>query len=77
MIATIARLRGIGNRLRVKVADNPMLGAYGGVPLVDGAAQTGYTLNIDGCTPGVTKWISEGDYFSVIVNGEPELKIVD
>lgn len=75
IIATIARLRGQSNRLRVSVADNPKLGVYGGVPLVNGADQTGYTLAIDGCTPSTTKWISEGDYFSVIVNGEPELKI--
>lgn len=75
MLGLLASLRGQSNRLRVPVHDNPKRGAYGGTPLVVGASQTGNTLNIDGCSLSVTNWIRAGDYFSVIVNGEPELKM--
>jgi len=75
LMALIAAVRGQSNRLRVMVHDNPARGAGGGSPLVNGAGQTGNTLTIDGATPSVTNWIRAGDYFSVIVNGEPELKI--
>ncbi len=75
LMAMIAELRGQSNRLRVPVSDNPARGAYGGTPLVDGASQTGSSINIDGVTPSVTNWIRRGDYFSVLVNGEHELKL--
>jgi hypothetical protein len=75
MMALIAELRGQANRVRVEAYDNPDGGAYGGTPLVNGASQTGNTLNIDGATPLVSGWIARGDYFAVDVNGEPELKI--
>lgn len=75
MLSLLAKLRVQSNRLRVPVHDNPARGLYGGTPLVNGASQTGNTLNINGCTPTVTNWIREGDYFSVIVGTEPELKI--
>lgn len=39
-------------------------GAMGGTPLVNGAGQTGNTLNIDGCTANVTNWLRAGDYFA-------------
>jgi hypothetical protein len=74
MMALVGAMQSQSNRLRVPVFDNPRLGAYGGTPLVDGAAQTGFALNIKGCSINVTEWIAPGDYFSVIVNGEPELK---
>jgi hypothetical protein len=38
-------------------------GAATGTPLVNGAGQTGSTLNIDGCTPNVIGWLRAGDYF--------------
>ena len=75
LLGTIAALRGQDNRLRVSVFDNPKRGDYGGTPLVDGAAQTGFALNIKGATPTITNWIRKGDYFSVEVNGEHELKM--
>lgn len=75
MLALIAQLRGQSNRVRLPVFDNPKRGVYGGTPLVDGASQTGNTLNLKGATATVTNWIRAGDYFSVIVNGEPELKM--
>ncbi len=75
LIGTIAALRGQDNRLRVSVFDNPKRGDYGGTPLVDGASQTGFALNIKGAPPAITNWIRKGDYFSVEVNGEHELKM--
>ncbi len=70
----IAFADGQENRFRVPVHDNPKRGAYGGTPLVDGASQTGNVLAIDGCSNNITNWIRRGDYFSVVVNGEHELK---
>jgi hypothetical protein len=75
LMGTIAALRGQDNRLRVPVYDNPAAGAYGGTPLVDGGGQTGFSLNIKGATPNVTNWIRKGDYFSVFVGTEHELKM--
>jgi hypothetical protein len=75
LMGIIMALRGRANRLRVNVHDNPKRGAYGGTPLVFGGGQTGSTLNIDGCSTGITNWIRRGDYFSVIVNGDHELKM--
>jgi hypothetical protein len=40
-------------------------GAGTGSPLVAGGSQTGSSLDIDGCTAGVTGWLRAGDYFSV------------
>lgn len=74
LMGLIAALRGQANRIRVRVFDNPARGAYGGTPLVAGAGQTGGTLNIDGVT-SIANWIRAGDYFSVVVNGEHELKM--
>ena len=74
-LGNIAAMRAQANRLRVSVYDNPKRGNYGGTPLVVGGGQTGSTLNIDGCSNTVTNWIRKGDYFSVEVNGEHELKM--
>lgn len=38
-----------------------------GSPLVNGAGQTGTTLNIDGMTPGYI--VREGQFFSIIIGG--------
>lgn len=74
ILGLIFALRGQANRLRVPVFDNPKRGAYGGTPLVDGASQTGSSLNLDGVS-NVTNWIRRGDYLSVLVNGDQELKV--
>ena len=37
-------------------------GSAGGSPLVNGAAQTGNLINIDGCTASQTGWLKAGDY---------------
>jgi len=39
-----------------------------GSPVVNGAGQTGTSLNITGATANITNWLRAGDYFSV--NGE-------
>lgn len=75
LMALFAKLRGPVNMLRVPVIGNPKAGAYGGTPLVAGASQTGNSINVDGCTASITDWIKAGDYFSVTVNGEVELKM--
>jgi hypothetical protein len=40
-------------------------GSIGGTPLVNGAGQTGETLQIDGCTANVTNWLKAGDYIQL------------
>ncbi len=47
-------------------------GAGGGTPLVAGASQTGYSLNIDGAPASVTGWLKAGDFFEV----DNQLKMV-
>ena len=74
LMGLLARLRGQAHRLSVPIYDNPKRGVYGGTPLVDAASQTGSTLSFDGAD-NVTNWIRAGDYFSVVVNGEHELKM--
>lgn len=75
ILGIILALRGRANRLRINVHDNPKRGLYGGTPLVDGAGQTLSTLNLKGASINITNWIRRGDYFSVIVNGDHELKM--
>lgn len=75
LMGLLASLRAQANRLRVPVYDNAKRGAYGGTPLVDGAAQTGSSIDLKGATFNVTDWIKAGDYFSIDVNGEHELKM--
>jgi hypothetical protein len=75
LLGIIVALRGRANRLRINAHDNPNRGLYGGTPLVDGAGQTLSTLDLKGCSNNITGWIRRGDYFSVIVNGDHELKM--
>ena len=75
LMAIMARLRSQANRIRVSVYDNPKRGAYGGTPLVMGASQTGSSIDLDGLSNNITNWIRAGDYFSIDVNGEHELKM--
>lgn len=62
--AFLAKLR-FGGMFWYSPHDYRRAGAVGGVPLVNGANQTGSTLTIDGCTANVTGWLMEGDYFQV------------
>lgn len=75
LIGTLAALRAQANRLRVPIYDNAKRGAYGGTPLVDGASQTGNSINLKGLSISITQWIRKGDYISIDVNGEHELKM--
>jgi hypothetical protein len=75
LMGLIAALRAQANRVRVSVYDNPKRGAYGGTPLVNGASQTGSSIDLKGLSTTVTDWIKAGDYFSIDVNGEHELKM--
>ena len=75
LMATFAEVESQSNRLRVPIYDNPKRGIYGGTPLVSGAGQLGSSIFVDNCYLNRTNWIRRGDYFSVIVNGEPELKL--
>ncbi len=47
-------------------------GAGGGTPLVAGAGQTGFSLNIDGAPVSETGWLLAGDFFQV----DNQLKMV-
>lgn len=40
-------------------------GSAGGTPLVNGALQTGGTINLDGCTASQTGWLKAGDYIQL------------
>lgn len=40
-------------------------GSAGGTPLVNGASQTGGTINLDGCTASQTGWLKAGDYIQL------------
>jgi len=40
-------------------------GVGGGSPVVDGASQTGYALNVRGCPATLFPWLKKGDYFQV------------
>tara|TARA_Y100000114_G_scaffold64448_1_gene59023 strand:+ start:777 stop:1400 length:624 start_codon:yes stop_codon:yes gene_type:complete len=48
-------------------------GSAGGTPLVNGASQTGVTLNIDGCTASQTGWLKAGDYIQLGTGGSATL----
>lgn len=48
-------------------------GSAGGTPLVNGASQTGGTLNIDGCTASQTGWLKAGDYIQLGTAGTATL----
>jgi len=48
-------------------------GSAGGTPIVNGASQTGGTLNIDGCTASQTGWLKAGDYIQLGTAGSATL----
>lgn len=76
LMALVAELKGQSNRLRVPAFDNPKRGAYGGTPTVSAARAAGVSeVPVTGGAASVTNWIRRGDYFAIVVNGEPELKI--
>lgn len=69
-----ARLRGRAGRFTLHNFARPTpRGSIAGTPLVKGAAQTGNSLLIDGCTVGTT--LLAGDFIGV--NGELKMVVVD
>lgn len=71
----LARLNGQQHRVTLPFHAVDNQGSFGGTPLVNGASQTGTTLDIDGCSLSVTGWIKAGDVFSV--NGEMKIATLD
>lgn len=64
--AALAALRGQYNTTTLVVpgaTDSPQ-GSWSGTPLVDGAAQTGRTINLKGFGFGLTGVVKAGDYFT-------------
>lgn len=61
-----AKLRGVYGTFLAgdPLGANPR-GAGGGTPLVDGADQTGYYLDIKGAPTSTTGWLLKGDYLQV------------
>jgi hypothetical protein len=75
MTAFVSRLNGQQHRFTLQNHAEPQRGTLNGTPLVQGAAQTGTSIDIDGATPSQTGWIRAGDFFSV--NGELKMCVVD
>jgi hypothetical protein len=74
--AFLVKLRGGANTFNAYDPDGKTArGTPTGTPLVNGGSQTGNSLIIDGCTPNITGWLKEGDYFAV--NGELKMIIAD
>lgn len=71
----ISRLNGQQHRFTLQNYAAPQRGTLNGTPLVNGAAQTGSSIDIDGATPSQTNWIRAGDFFSV--NGELKQCVLD
>lgn len=63
--AFITSLRGEAGRFYLSPPGYVRAGIGTGSPLVKGAAQTGLSVLIDGCTPSVTGWLLAGDYIQI------------
>lgn len=65
-IAWLISLRGLyGTFLLNDPSATTPRGSAGGTPLVNGASQTGGTINLDGCTASQTGWLKAGDYIQL------------
>ena len=76
-IAWLAKLDGSLNTFTMgdPLACTPQ-GSAGGTPLVDGASQTGASLNIDGCTASQTGWLKAGDYIQLGTGADARLHMI-
>ncbi len=72
MQAFVARVLAEADNFTLPPSAYTLLGAGGGTPLVAGASQTGYSLNIDGAPNSTTGWLKAGDMFEV----DSQLKMV-
>lgn len=65
MKAFYSRLLGQTNRFYMGDYSSVSRGTFGGSPVVNGASQTGDSIDVDGCTASVTNWIRAGDMFAI------------
>lgn len=65
MMAFLVRLNGQEHRFQARDFSYAARGVLTGTPLVNGAAQVGSTLIVDGCTPSITGWARAGDQFQI------------
>jgi hypothetical protein len=73
----LAKLKGsFGTFMMGDPAWDTPLGVATGTPLVKGAGQTGLTLLVDGCTPSITDWAKEGDYFQLGTGADSRLHMI-
>lgn len=75
LIGFLAKLNGQQHRVTLPFHAVDNQGAFGGTPLVNGASQTGTSIDIDGASGTVTGWIKAGDVFSF--NGEMKICTAD
>jgi hypothetical protein len=74
--ATLVQLMGRAGRVYLWNFARPVPRGIGtGTPLVNGAGQSGNSLNIDGASNSITGWLKAGDYFGV--NGELKMMTAD
>jgi hypothetical protein len=64
ILAFFTRLNGHEHRVKLKMYGFANRGAYGGTPVVNGASQTGSTINISGASLTITDWTKARDYIS-------------
>ena len=65
MRAFITKLNGQEHRFTLSDISHTQRGTFGGTPVVDGASQTGSSLDIRGASINTANWIREGDFFQV------------
>ena len=65
LLAFLYKLNGAQHRFTVQDFGYSRRGLVGGTPLVNGAAQTGKNLVIDGASFNITNWLREGDQISI------------
>lgn len=66
VLAFFSRLNGLEHRQRlIFFGETNQRGSWSGTPLVDGAAQTGSSLNLDGFTASQSGIIQRGDFFRI------------
>ena len=75
LMGFLAKLNGQQHRVNLPYHAINNRGAFGGTPVVNGADQTGTSINIRGGSDGITNWIRAGDIFSF--NGEMKICTAD
>lgn len=65
LLAFMTKLNGVQHRFTMQDFGHIQRGVLSGTPLVNGAGQTGKTLNIDGAPNNITDWVKTGDKVSI------------